>query len=34
MTPNSRFTEFINDITPSQTTVSNCQSAHKARELR
>ena len=28
MTPNARFTEFIKDITPSETTVSNCQSAH------
>lgn len=28
MTPNARFTEFIQDITPSGTTVSNCQSAH------
>ena len=29
MTPNARFTEFISDITPSQTTVTNCQSAHQ-----
>ncbi|WP_151194774.1 nucleotidyltransferase [Methylophaga frappieri] len=29
MTPNARFSEFIKDITPSNTTVSNCQSAHK-----
>ncbi|MBX3491532.1 MAG: nucleotidyltransferase [Parvibaculum sp.] len=28
MTPNARFAEFIKDITPSETTVSNCQSAH------
>ncbi|WP_282611012.1 nucleotidyltransferase [Pelagibius sp. Alg239-R121] len=28
MTPNARFTEFIKDITPSETTVSNCKSAH------
>ena len=30
MTPNARFTEFIRDITPSSTTMSNCQSAHKS----
>ena len=30
MTPNARFTEFIKDITPSETTVSNCKSAHTA----
>jgi predicted nucleotidyltransferase len=29
MTPNARFNDFIKDITPSSTTVSNCQSAHK-----
>ena len=28
MTPNARFTEFIKDITPSETTVANCKSAH------
>lgn len=28
MTPNARFTEFIKDITPSETTNSNCSSAH------
>lgn len=28
MTPNARFTEFITDITPSETTVANCKSAH------
>ncbi len=28
MTPNARFTEFIKDITPSETTISNCSSAH------
>lgn len=28
MTPNARFTEFVKDITPSETTVSNCKSAH------
>lgn len=28
VTPNARFTEFIKDITPSETTISNCQSAH------
>lgn len=30
MTPNARFTEFITDITPSQTTVTNCQNAHNS----
>lgn len=30
MTPNARFTEFIKDITPSETTVSNCSSAHNS----
>jgi predicted nucleotidyltransferase len=30
MTPNARFTEFIKDITPSETTVANCQSAHSS----
>ena len=30
MTPNARFNEFIADITPSQTTVTNCQNAHKS----
>ena len=29
MTPNARFTEFISDITPSQTTVTNSQRAHQ-----
>ena len=30
MTPNARFIEFITDITPSQTTVTNCQKAHQS----
>ena len=30
MTPNTRFTEFIADITPSRTTVTNCQNAHQS----
>ena len=29
MTPNSRFNDFIADITPSATTISNCKSAHE-----
>lgn len=28
MTPNARFSEFIKDITPSETTVANCKSSH------
>ena len=30
MTPNTRFTEFIADITPSRTTVTNCRNAHQS----
>ena len=30
MTPNARFAEFIADITPSRTTVRNCQGAHQS----
>ena len=30
MTTNTQFLDFISDITPSQTTISNCKSAHEA----
>ena len=30
MTPNARFSEFIKDITQSETTVANCKSAHSS----